>query len=154
MTISTQTLIHQVHDSDAGSILVRGRNVPLESIDSVVTLDAGVKAVHEWTNTYLPLYVTTPMAGGRARKRFGTQTVPAAIEHIEQLLTEREFKGFWLRNHAGFVNCWHERRVNPLEAQLAAIAAKADTMFVTWTDATATANEEIYDEIYDGVDEP
>lgn len=151
MTTSTQAMVRRAHDSDAVSVLVRGRRAPLDDFDSVATFDAGAIAMHEWKHTYLPLYVTTPTSSGRVRARFDTRTVPDAIEHVKQLLSKRDFEGFWLRYHAGFVDCWHERRVAHLEARFAAIAAETGTTFVTWTDETTSANEAVYDEIYEGV---
>ncbi len=130
------------------SVLIRERKPPLESTESVATFDPGATALHEWEQTYLPLYVTTPTTSGRIRTRFDTRTLPNAVGHVEQLLSERDFEGFWLRYHASLVNCLHELRVNALEARFADIAGNTDTTFITWSDATAKANEEVYDEIY------
>lgn len=147
MTISTQALVRQLRGSDAGSILVRGWEPPLDPPESVATFDTGVIASYRGDFPHLSLYVTTPTANGWTRKRFDTRTLSDAIQYVEQSLSDTEVDGFWLRQHVALVNCLGEGRVNALEARFADTAAETGTAFVTWTNATTPVNDDIYDEV-------
>lgn len=146
MTIMTQRRIREIHGRDARSILVRGWESPLEPPDTVVTFDAGFVATYRGDYPYLPLYVTTPAPDGRTRQRFDTRTLPDAIDHVAEVLRDDGFDGLWLRQHPHLVDCLHAVRVNALERRLADIAADTGTTLVTWTDATTTANDAVYDD--------
>ncbi|WP_227353877.1 hypothetical protein [Haladaptatus salinisoli] len=145
MTTSTTEFARELHDRGAESVLVRGRPAPAGSVDDVVTFDAGTVAVCRGDYWHLPLYVTTPTADGRTRRRFGSTALADAIDHAERMLREHAPDGVWLRHHERLVDCLCPATVGALEARLARTAGTVDATLVTWTGATTPADDASYD---------
>jgi hypothetical protein len=142
-----QRRVRRIHDQEAGCVLVRGWESPLEPPDTVVAFDAGFVATYPGDTPYLPVYVTTPKEDGRARQRFDTRTLLDATDCVAQVLDAEEFDAIWLRQHSHLVDCLHAIRVGALERRLAETTEETGTTLVTWTDETTPANNAVYDDI-------